>query len=1015
MTQTLDDALNKFRLLPFREFAPWALGAAISGERVNTTLKNLSGTDVRGTEMYLRLAIALHFILGKRAEFVLSDAAVTRLVQIVLWGRANPAVYRTCAALTVQLLSLSTATATIGVENQMASEFIASGMAAASAGSPTRGGSSSPSSAGDDGLQQIILPLVRRAFYVRGRSSLSARIVEEMITRQVSDMAFGEQMRCFAVVNANRGSVEELIVTQLLNADVTGVKPMFGSAPAAIGLDGKKMQQLCILFSCENPTASQIHHCYIVSAFNSYIDTFTAAHPFAPIVNGSPNARNSVSTSSTARTGRGLWPGGRQQPLHRPLPFTGDMCRVLVQYLQLVFGQISAYTSSLRGARVPLFSAGKSVIGLRFVEAVICELLKLTRRLFQMFPTISQPLVGEATSFLYTALELSWADTARLPSSELPELAAPDLSLPAARMPREGVALFSSSVTLRCLEFLIEVAPLTEIQNFFGDIFVEPTWSRLVEDDGGSFPLQFCLILLRNTNKLHPLLWRLSPRIMWLLSQRPHTLFPVVRRLIPHLYCEATALDIFCRIVYLPLLTFSAQFEPAEDSSDPFLDMLWRAMLDFKVDERRRTTAFADFCMRHQQSFDDWDSLHHEFACFTPAMMTSFRLIRPLLSDYLKCSPLPPQILPAIGMAYFFMLAPEDCKHIVGDYLQEMGRWIVQSCPELLLASSHTFIDLLKQNFLPPEVRCWSVQRWAAILCASALTAISHLDATSKEAVKVFDIVHELVWELTATASAEISIDLATSAAAAGGSNAFIDRLSARHFAPSGANNNGGARGGLSTNRTARATAAGASSSHSGGARGLVGGYEPGVGGSGQSASFSFLSGSTPSGATRTNPLSGAGRGLYATAQRQPTAARGAAAGFALAADFSAEASEAAPLSMGGSGGSGRSRGAVPDWRPGQRAWVAPANTQAVKGVAFSEHLHALIISLALLTRICPTAKERGIICLAHVVKTLSRSQHRGSSLVTTAILCMKYLRFPLMTGVGSMPLRALLGLHLQP
>ena len=80
-----------------------------------------------------------------------------------------------------------------------------------------------------------------------------------------------------------------------------------------------------------------------------------------------------------------------------------------------------------------------------------------------------------------------------------------------------------------------------------------------------------------------------------------------------------------------------------------------------------------------------------------------------------------------------------------------------------------------------------------------------------------------------------------------------------------------------------------------------------------------------------------------------------------------------------------------------------------VKGVELTQQLHALVISLTLLSRKCTNLRERGIVCLANLVRTLNRSPHTGASLISSATMCMKLLRYPAMQGTETMPLSALL------
>ena len=887
----MDDVFHKLRTSSYKEFTQYiASNPAITAEDINGMICSWDGkkTPLKEVEGSLRLTISLHFLLGKRAEFSLSDSAVEKLLTYIRWAKSSFQSYSLVANLAILLLSLSVSSATVGVENHMCLEFL----------------SSSPQ------YQLLLLPLIRRAFYVRGRRSLSAQSFVSLITGQVLNPTFDERLRCCAMVHASREAAEEFFYTQLLNGDLTGPKPMFSSAPHAVGVDGKKLTVLTILFSCDVVSLSQIHHCYMVSALNSYIDVFLASR-----VHDATGAK---------KVGEG-----------KDLPLTSDMALVLVQYLHEVFEQLNAFVM-FQGQRVPMFSHGKGVIGLNFIELAASEALKLTKRLFRMYPELTSSLVSDATSFLYSAMELSCAPRTRPPASEIPELATPDFSV-ALGAPKEGQALFSSHVILRCLEFQIEVSPLEEVVNFFNDIFTPSMWDRLVTEDSGAFPLQLTLVLLRNARKLKKILPQFSPRILWLLAQRPHTLMPVVKRLLKYLFSEATSLDMYFRIVYLPLLCFTSNFSPSgDDDDDSFVEGLWDSILDFSIDEKRRTTAFATFCLKHRYNFEQWDALQQEITCFTPSMMTCFRLVRPMLSEYFKCAPVPMEILSAVSTTYFFMIAPSECRDVVADYLLEVARWVVESCPELVLASGDTFMAMLKQEFLPEEMKCLGMQRWAAVVSATALSNISHLDATSKEAVKVFDVVHEIIWELAAFASAEMS-------ALASDSSRSLSR--------------GGLTGSMS---------------------GGVGSAQP-----------------------RTNPLAGSTMAVNRFPAIPPSGRKERTApSFIL------------PVGSASSGLAGNHALVAPDWRAGQRAWVSPVHPPQFVGEDFAEHMHALIVALAQLIRVSPTVKDRGVICLVHIVKTLSRCGKLCRDLVLTATLCLKYLQFPLMSGVGSLPLHSLLGLQ---
>eukprot|EP00758_Cryptobia_borreli_P000566 Tbor_TRINITY_DN1231_c0_g1::TRINITY_DN1231_c0_g1_i1::g.5780::m.5780 len=100
-------ALQNFRTFSFSEFSVWAMGvSSITSEVVCSVLASLSLTQVKETELNLRLIISLHFMLGKQATFSLNAAAVSKLLQLINRSKDNFEIYGRAGALSAQLLAL---------------------------------------------------------------------------------------------------------------------------------------------------------------------------------------------------------------------------------------------------------------------------------------------------------------------------------------------------------------------------------------------------------------------------------------------------------------------------------------------------------------------------------------------------------------------------------------------------------------------------------------------------------------------------------------------------------------------------------------------------------------------------------------------------------------------------------------------------------------------------------------------------------------------------------------------
>jgi hypothetical protein len=414
----------------------------------------------------------------------------------------------------------------------------------------------------------------------------------------------------------------------------------------------------------------------------------------------------------------------------------------------------------------------------------------------------------------------------------------------------------------------------------------------------------------------------------------------------------------FFRIVFLPLINFADDFTPPTEDKAPdavmehytFLVELWRAMTDWTVtpsagssggggSTSAGTTRFASFCMRHSRSFEAWDSLHGNIGSFSPKMLSAFRVIRSLLHEYFQCPNLPDDMFEALSAAYFFMVSPRHHRSVVTDYLLEMGRWIAEQRPLLVLQCTNSFHAMLAQDFIPEGLRCWRMQRWSASVLSAALSATLDQAITVKEAARFFDVIHQQIWELLAVASCDV-------VAAGRGSMDSDSDASARQV---------------------------------------------------RFDASSFAHSMLGSNASGTLDLGKAGPGSN-TAERSTSTT---------------------------SGGVARE----PNWQLELSVWTATTEQLRLHGPCMAEHLHALFLALAGLSRICPNVKERGIICLANAVRTLSKDQSEtppgslrerrtacanefSAGLIATATLCMKLLRYPPISGLNTMPLHVLLGIH---
>jgi hypothetical protein len=271
---------------------------------------------------------------------------------------------------------------------------------------------------------------------------------------------------------------------------------------------------------------------------------------------------------------------------------------------------------------------------------------------------------------------------------------------------------------------------------------------------------------------------------------------------------------------------------------------------------------------------------------------------------------------------YFSMVSPSRNRHVVTDHLLEMARWVAETRPKTVLGNTLAFTRMLNQEFIPIGKRSFALQRWAAMVVAASLSKVMDEPATRQEAAVYFDIVHELIWELVALASTEVT------AHGAGGNEDLLGRCVAQSGLPA--------------------------------------------------VSFAHT--------------------LFSQNCEEDFAVL-VSQDAAIAADYLPDAAAGAQLPV--------------SWVENlDTAWVASSKQLMLRGVAFSDHMHSLVLALTLLTRICPNMKERGLICLANVARTLMKTSHAGGCLVATVNVCMKFLRYPPMDGIQTMPLYALLGIH---
>lgn len=959
----LEALFSRWAELPFREFSASALQlGGLSSERINAILSGvLQQKDDKVISSWIRLVVALHFQLGKRAEFTLSDRTISALLHVVerSVNMDHPG-SNSLAGLAVILLSLNTATAvaTVGIENQLCALFLMA--------SPDH--------------QRILLPLVHRSFYSQLRvTSLSAASFDVLVKRQALDSSYHEFLRVFALVHSSAAVLEEFITVQLLGTSPYGAKPMFGSPPIATGLSGARCcnnrmgpaadmrsadkkaggAYFTVLYWLEALTAAQVHHCYVVSAFSA------ALRRVHRRTGATPNA--SVASASSPESPTSLPPSAI-------VILTRAACEELVEYLQDIFGQVSLM---MGGKRCSLF-CGKKGLGLKFVEGVLSDCLYLAKHICVAHrgTSFAEELSTEVTSFLYSAMRAVRVGETKLLADELPEVRDAEVTVALgvssstdSRAARESgrmeEPLFSPDIMIKALEFQIAFAPIEEVLNFFEDIFGPRLWHAYLEKYE-SFPLELCLALERNATALSSVLPSLAPRVMWLLSHQPHILFPVVKRLIVPMMSEATSLDIFFRIVFLPLICFSNTYAPPPADADgdmdgddeDFLDStmattasrfrdedairaerdfyreLWRVITDWTVDQKYCITPFAELCLMKGKSFDLWNALHRSLGVFDGQMTVAYRLIRPLLTEYFKAvEVLPPQIFSALRTAFFFLVSPQHQRSIVTDFLLEMGRWVAEVKPILVQQSTGCLVELMQQDFIPPTKRSWQVQRWASMVAAVGLSQRADDEVSLREAAIYFEVLHIMIWELVALASTAVSIQYQAALRPTGHTDRDVCSAPYRRtLAP------------LQFASTTIATAA--------------------IG--------DALLSSTPHDG-------------------------------GLAADFLPEAQLTASKEPGW---------ADVSCRP---VWVTPKGISSAKemcGVVFTEHMHSLVIALSVLSQICPNVKERGIICLANLVRTLMKSRHAGTQLATTATLCLKLLRYPSMRGLSTMPLHALLGLQ---
>lgn len=886
-----DTLLARWSDLSFAEFTAAAqqLGG-VSSDKINGVITSVE-KDKRA-EQLLRFVIAMHFQLGRRAEFQLNDRSIATLLRLIHGATSSSsasfatstqqpqaAPIATIAELAVALLTLNTAEYTRGVEQQLCAEFLAS------AGAPQR--------------QLVLLPLVFRPFYRTLRqSSLSSGAFDALIESHALSPKAHVRLRLAALCHATQASMESFITTQLLRADLHGTRGLISSAPIAVGLDGKAARLFTVLHRNENMAGSQLHHCYLLAALRQHLKREGAA-------------------------------------------LSADCCRVIVEYLQEIFAQITAACSQ---ERCSVFATAKAV-GFQFVEAVAAEAAMVAGLLCGLHRELGAGIAGDVSGLLYLALQVGRKGNSKLPAEEAPELHSYELVANITTAPQlDDVPHFSPTVILACLEFMVQTAPIDEVFAVFDDIFGPRLWQYFLAHHP-LFPTQLCLVLLRNAARLGTLLPRIAPRVMWLLSQFPETLFPIVKRLLPHMMSDGTTVDLFCRIIMLPLLCFVNDHRPVFDAntvvdSELFVWELWRALDDWSVpdaaDGGSGITLFAELCLTNQHAFVLWDALHMQLESMSAKMVCAFRLIRPLLAAYFNNSAaLPDCIFDLIAFGYFFMVAPQEHKSVATGFLLQMGRWLVEARPQLAMAGiPDSFLQMIAQEHIPPQHRSLELQRFGCLAAAVALQACKD-ESAAKQAAVFFDATHELIWELMALASAEIT-------------------------------------------EMSRGAAKGADAVHA--------------------ASENLLRSSAPFSTNRhldvvvTQAAVAAVGGVGVSSDKAP-------ATQALAADFVHDSAAGSPP--------------PPNWRVSRCAvWRSTPTRTVLRGVAFTHHMHSLVIALTLLTKRAPNLQERGVVCLANVVRTLQRATSSGFSLAATATLCMKFLRYPAMEGVETMPLRALVGVN---
>ena len=144
------------------------------------------------------------------------------------------------------------------------------------------------------------------------------------------------------------------------------------------------------------------------------------------------------------------------------------------------------------------------------------------------------------------------------------------------------------------------------------------------------------------------------------------------------------------------LLHFLAVIITGDDSS-----RRWSALTSWESNPGG-ALAFAEHCIFYGKDFALWDALHRCIAVFDDHMTTAFRIIRPLLTEYFQQPNLPPTIFSAIRTVYLFMVAPRAHRHIVTDYLLEVGRWVAETDPMLVREATPCFVEMLQQEFIPP-------------------------------------------------------------------------------------------------------------------------------------------------------------------------------------------------------------------------------------------------------------------------------------------------------------------------